>query len=180
MPQTIPKAAKGDRAPVYRASRLGTMRFSVVEMPAFTSSASAKGSAMANRRFCSWIGGPMGACYLCRNDIKQTRVKQALTPLPKIMAWHAFAGLLPAQNVKAKMVTPMAQNCSATSTATNVPIRLAAVKYPVITPQRQTTGIMAQYRRMEVTVSGFPIHKEDIMGARTYKTVLMLRLMIML
>ena len=47
------------------------------------------------------------------------------------------------------MVMAMEANCSATSTAANVPIRFPAVKYPVMTPLRHTTGRNAANSRRE-------------------------------
>ena len=47
IPQTIPKAAKGETVPGYKARRLGTIRFSVVEIPDLKMSDAPSGTALA-------------------------------------------------------------------------------------------------------------------------------------
>ena len=60
-------------------------------------------------------------------------------------------------------------SCSATSTAASVPIRLAPVKYPTMTPVRQLTGRNTANKRKESTVFGFPIHFSERKGANVYR-----------
>ena len=81
IPQTMPKAARGDAVPGYKASRLGTIRFSVVLMPAFRSSASANGTAVPRSRDRMGILSP-GAGYLLRKNIRLVNVSTAPQPLP--------------------------------------------------------------------------------------------------
>ena len=67
------------------------------------------------------------------------------------------------------MVTTMEHSCSAASTAASVPMRFAAVKYPVMTPHRQETGRNAANSRREFTVRRSPIQFSASVGARKYR-----------
>jgi hypothetical protein len=81
------------------------------------------------------------------------------------MLQQARAELDPAQRMSRHMVTAIETNCSTISIAANVPILLAAVKYPVITPHRQLTGIEYENNRIASKVRISPIQSLAINGA---------------
>jgi len=112
----------------FLASRLGTIRFSAVLIPAFKISAAARGRAVWQRRLPICGAFPDFGCSRCRRTMRQPRVRQLPRLLPKITHRQARTALAPAQSFNASMVSPMEHSCSATSTAARVPIRLAAVK----------------------------------------------------
>ena len=68
-------------------------------------------------------------------------------------------------NRSASMVMDMERNCSATSTAARVPMRFAAVKYPVITLVRHNTGRNKAKSRNASIDRGLPIHSAAMLGA---------------
>ena len=108
------------------------------------SSARAKGRATRSRRPAT------GAGFSCRSGkrfvsrrrkIKRhSRVASEAALLPPTTAQQARPGSPPAHWDRRTTVTAMEMICSRTSTATSSRIRPAAVKYPVITPPRHTTG----------------------------------------
>ena len=86
MPQTVPKAAKGDTAPGYSAKRLGTIKFSTVEIPVRRSSARARGMAVCIRRLRIGKRGAVCGFSRSRSITRLLRVRQAPMPLPRITA----------------------------------------------------------------------------------------------
>ena len=128
MPLTKPKAARGSSTMVFRDRRLGTIRFSVVLMPDFSTSAAARGTAVCTSRRRTEIRSPAAGFSRSRKNTRQLSVIQAPAQLPRMMLWQALAASVPAQKISAVIVTAMEQSCSATSTAARVPIRFAAVK----------------------------------------------------
>lgn len=169
MPQTVPNRANGSAAFRNRANRLGTIRFSAVVMPDFRSSASANGRAVCLSLRAIGMRYPVWVFSFQRNITRQISVRQPPMPLPATTAIQAFPGLVPAQKDNSPMVTAIDRACSATSTAARVPMRLAAVKYPTITPVRQHTGKKAANSRTAGVASILPIQFSDIQGARICK-----------
>ena len=170
MPLTTPKAASGLSTRAFSASRLGTIRFSVVLMPDFRTSASASGTAACKSRLRMGILGPGFTRSRRRSAVRHTKVRQPPKQPPSTTLWHARPGSSPAQSDSAAMVTAMEASCSATSTAARVPMRLAAVKYPVMTPHRQVTGRNAANSRRESTVRTSPIQRSASAGAKKKRT----------
>ena len=166
MPLTVPKAARGSETPGLRASRRGTMRFSAALIPAFRISARARGTAACRSLLQREIEGPAFARSRSRRAVRQERVRQPPSPLPSRMHWQALPASCPAKKDSASRVTAMAKSCSATSTAESVPIRLAAVKYPVITAHSPVTGRKAASSRRAPSVRLSPIQARAMPGAR--------------
>ena len=137
---------------------------------AFKSSATASGSAVCASREPTGIRAPKGAFSHSRSKIRQVRVSTLPKELPMMTHKQAFTGSCSAKSANAPMVITMEQSCSATSTAANVPMRLAAVKYPVMTPHRQETGKNAAKSRSASTVLGSPIQTDATHGAKLYKS----------
>ena len=156
------------------------MRFSTVLIPVFRSSAKASGTAMFISFRHIGIAFVNGACSKNRRTVKIESVTQAPIPLPKTTAWHAFPGSLLAQKDRADSVVAIEHSCSATSTAASVLMRPAAVKYPVITPHRQLTGMTQASNRIAPTVCISPIQLTATTGAKQYRrmeTVLLQRML---
>ena len=166
MPLKHPKAASGSSTSAFSASRFGTIRFSVVLMPDFSTSARARGTAACIRRLRTGIFAPVPMRSRSRRITRHPSVRHPPRQLPRMTHWQARPGSSPAQRVRASMVTAMEQSCSATSTAARVPMRLAAVKYPVITPHRQVVGRKAANSRRAPQVLVSPIHPSAIWGAK--------------
>ena len=93
----------------------------------------ASGSAVSRNLAATGMGEPIRGCSRSRKKIRVSNVMADPKLLPKITHKQARLGSSPAQRVSIPTVIPMESACSATSTAASVPIRLAAVKYPVIT-----------------------------------------------
>ena len=168
IPLTMPKAARGLEVSAWSASRFGTIKFSTVLIPVLQSSAMARGSPACSRRLRTGIRAPTAARSRSRRIIKHTRVRQAPRELPRMTHRQALVASLPAQRAKAPSVRHMERACSATSTAASVPIRLAAVKYPVMTAQRQVTGRKTANSRNASNVRISPIQLDAIHGANRY------------
>ena len=165
MPLTMPKLARGLAIAGFSARRFGTIRFSVVLIPERRTSAIASGAAACTSRPPMGKASPIPARSRIRRKIRQPNVRQPPRLLPRITLRQARTGFSPPQTVRAAMVIPMEQSCSATSTAASVPMRLAAVKYPVITEHRQLTGRNAASSRRAGAVSVFPIQLSASFGA---------------
>ena len=176
MPVMIPKEARGLEIPGNKAMRLGTIRFSAVVIPDLRSSAKARGSAVCIKRFPTGIRLPV----CCRSRIRRytsvTNVTLAPKLLPRTTQRQERTGSCPAHSVKLSNVATMEQSCSAISTAASVPIRLAPVKYPVMTPQRQLTGRKAAKSRRAPSIRVSPIQFSAIQGAKWYSKNAMLPL----
>ena len=169
MPLIRPKALRASGTWLHSASRLGTSRFSAVVMPERTTSAPARGRAAWSSRCRTGKEAPLLGCSRSRSQTKSTRVKQALTLLPSTTLMQERSASCPAQKSSASMVMTMEHSCSATSTRARVPIRLAAVKYPLITPLRQMAGRKAAKIFSAGMVCLFPIQHCASMGAPKYK-----------
>ena len=77
IPLTMPKAARGLSMREFSARRLGTIRFSVVLMPDFSTSAMARGTAACNKRLLTGIFAPGFPRSARRSNIRQHSVRQA-------------------------------------------------------------------------------------------------------
>ena len=82
--ETLGNTAKGAVSPGKRPNLFGTIRFSVVEIPAFILSAMPRGTAVCQSflpvliRFLLWVE------WLCFRISRTVRVKHAPNPLPRI------------------------------------------------------------------------------------------------
>ena len=169
MPLRQPKAARGSAMLTFSPSRRGTIRFSVVLIPDLSTSAKARGTAVRISGCRTEIRGTRGGCSFSRSTISADRVSRFPRQPPRITHWHARPGSFPAQRLSAPMVTAMEHSCSTTSTAARVPMRLEAVKYPVITPHRQEIGRNPANSRRAGMVRRSPIQCWAICGAKTYR-----------
>ena len=100
--------------------------------------------------------------------------EQAEAEKMRVYACQSCGGQIMADDTTAATHCPYCGNavvlmdsaCSATSTAAKVPIRPAAVKYPVMTPHKQLMGKKAANSRNADAVWGSPIHTEARAGAK--------------
>ena len=144
---------------------MGTSRFSVVLMPERTTSAPARGMAACRSRWRTGMGCPLGDFSRIRSHTSAVSVTQALIPPPSTTHRQERSASFPAHRNRLSSVTTMEHSCSATSTAARVPMRLAAVKYPLITPLRHTAGKNTANSRREGITCTFPIQWVAIRGA---------------
>lgn len=134
------------------------------------SSARAKGRATRSSRPATGTGASCrsGSRFVSRlrRNRRDRRVTREAALLPPTTAQQARPGSPEAQWDKSKTVTAIETTCSRISTATSSRIRPAAVKYPVMTPPRHTTGKKAAKIRRAARVRRSPIQASATRGAQ--------------
>ena len=137
-------------------------------MPERTTSAPARGTAARSSRLPTGIGWPLAGRSRTRSQTSRVSARHALTPPPSTTQMQERSASCPAHSASVSSVTAMEHSCSATSTAARVPMRLAAVKYPLITPLRHTAGRNTAKSRSTGTVCSLPIQLAASAGAPKY------------